>query len=193
MDIWEGIVQINALYDLRCSQERIGAEITRLADQLGVFPVSTARLAALMRGEEFVVPEEDTLDISLYLVERVLEGKFGSAVLLCALASRIGELMGYPTTVVLHDGRFCLLDADHLLVDPSEDWHISKLKARDRVHPCGKRHVWLGVLTQMFLVSLGEGHLRDLHHLGAILTELSDLDLARLPWPLGDSGKPVAE
>ena len=186
--LWDGVLQTNLLYDLQCRTGWIEEQVDRLADQLGPGTITTPRVAALMKDQEFTVPEEDTLDVDLYLVERVLETKYGSPAVLCALAQHIGEKANWCSTIVLYDGRFCLIDRNQLLLDPTEDWHIAKLEAADKIHACARKNVWLGILTQMFLVCLVEGHLRDLYHFGDLLTALNNSSLDDLPYPLGKAG-----
>ena len=185
MSLWDGVCQINALYDLQFSPSRAEGRCAELVGKLRAGTVGPPRIAALMREEEFSVPEEDTLDVDLYLIERVFEIKYGSPATLCALVHHLGQMAGWFSTIVLYNGRFCLIDRNQLLVDPTEDWHIAKLEAADKIHPCAKKHVWLGILTQMFLISLVEGHLRDLYHFGQLLTALNGTSLRLLPYPLG--------
>jgi hypothetical protein len=185
ISLWDGVVQINALYDPQCDLRKVREAVQRLSERLGVGTPNAPRLAALMRDEEFTVPDEDGLDIELFLAERVLETKYGSSPVLCALAQRLGELRDWESTIVLYDGRFCLMDRHQLLMDPAEGWHIAKMEAADRVHPCARKNVWLGILTQCFLVSLVDGQLRDLYHFGDLLTTLNGTDVGSLPYPLG--------
>lgn len=184
MSTWDGVVHLNMLYDPRCNPGWVAGEVAELAARLKDGPVTSPRVSALMREQEFRVPEEDVLDIDLYLVQRVLETRYGSPAVLGALARQVGALAGWPSTLVLHSGRFCLIDRMNLLLDPSEGWHISKLKAADRIHPCSRRDVILGVLSQLFLVALVEGNLRDLHHFGDLLTALN-ANADSLPYPMG--------
>lgn len=189
ISLWDGACQINALYDPRSSP----AAIAKLAEEvttesLRSEPVTTPRVAALMREQEFVVPDQDVLDVDLYLVQRVLETRYGSPALLCLLAQHAAAGMDWMFTIVLHGGRFCLIDRNNLLLDPTEGWHISKLKAADRIHPCARRDVLLGILSQLFLVALVNGQLRDLYHFGDLLTALNRTSLDVLPYPLGDKG-----
>jgi len=178
-------VAINALYDLRCRPENVEESVRALRDKLGRRMTAATLLAAFMRDQEFAVPEEDTLDIDLYLIERVIESRFGSPALLCALTRELGRRAGWFSTIVLFEGRYCLIDRSSFLVDPAGDWRVMRLKGAEKFHPCARKHVWLGILAQMFLVSLVEGSLRDLHHIGDLLTVLNDETLDTLPYPLG--------
>ena len=146
---------------------------------------TTPRLAVLMRDNEFTVPDEDILDMDLYLVARVLQTRYGSPALLCALAQHVAAQLDWSLTIVLQLGRFKLIDRSNLLLDPAEGWRISRLKTADSIHPCSRRDVLLCVLAQLFLVSLVEGQLRDLYHFGDLLTALNGTDVKTLPEPLG--------
>ncbi len=187
--LWEGVQQINMLYDPQCDLKQVDDAVSSLFKRLASQPVTTPRIAELMREQEFNVPEEDTLDVDLYLVQRVLETRYGSAAVLAALAHLIGGKLGWAFTIVLHGGRFCLIDRNNLLLDPNEGWHISKLKTDSRIHPCTRMDVLMGILGQLFLVALIGGHLRDLYHFGDLLTALNGGTIDALPFPLGASSR----
>ena len=187
MTLWDGVVQINALYDLHCRVDEVEERIAACRKELGPGRITTARIAACMRDCELLVPREDVLDIDLFLIERVLATGYGCPAILCALAQHIGAARGWNPTIVLYDGRFCLCDAHDFVINPSENWHVEKLAESDRIHPCARKNVWLGILTQLFLVSLVDGNLRDLYHFGDLLTALNDDSLDTLPYPLGTS------
>ncbi len=186
VSLWEGLVRINALYDLQCDPSAIEERVWDLVSKIGRETPTAARVAAFMRDQEFAVPSEDTLDVDLYLLERVLDTCFGSPAVLCALAREIGRRIGWFSTIVLSEGQFCLVDRNNLLVDPTEEWHVRHLREDENFHSCARKHVWLGVLSQMFLVSLVEGNLRDLHHFGDLLTALNGVGFEILPYPLGE-------
>ena len=190
VSLWEGVVRINALYDLQCAPAAIEERVWELVAKIGRETPAAPRIAAFMRDQEFAVPEEDTLDVDLYLIERVLDTCFGCPAVLCTLAREIGRRIGWFSTIVLSEGRFCLVDKSNLLLDPMDEWHVRHLREDENFHPCARKHVWLGILSQMFLVSLVEGNLRDLHHFGDLLTALNGVGLDVLPYPLGeDAGK----
>lgn len=186
VSLWDGVIQLNWLYDPQCNRKKVADRVETMAAKLESKGVNAAKVAALMKDEEFLVPDEDILDVDLYLVERVLETKYGSPAVLCAVAQQIGQEAGWTPSIVLYEGRFCLLDRHYLLVDPSEGWHISRLDPDQRVHPCSSKDLWVGILTQLFLVSLVEGHLRDLYHFGDLLASLNKMAIDEaLPFPLG--------
>ncbi len=186
ISVWDGVCQINALYDPAFKLKAVVKGVRALSAELGRGTASSAGIAALMRSHDFAVPSDDLLDVDLYLVESVLESKYGSPPLLCALAAEIGRLRGWSATVVLHEGKFCLMDEHNLLIDPAAGWRMTYLKSADRVHPCGRKDLWFGILAQLFLVTLIEGHLRDLYHFGDLLTALNGMSLEELPYPLGE-------
>lgn len=187
MRIWDGVCRINELYDPQCNRDQIDEE---LIDILRAIPrrrrLSLPNLAALMRQCEFVVPGEDTMDVDLYLPDTVVQTRYGSAILLCTLAQEVGRRRGLTTTVVLHRGQYCLADGKGMLLDPVAHWQLDKVEESASVHPCAPRDVWIGVLGQLFTVALVEGQLRDLSHLGFLLTALNGDDLEVLPFPLGN-------
>ncbi len=188
LSLWEGVVQINCLYDPRCNPESINEEVEAMADDLrSGTSFTTPQLATFMRDREISVPEEGVLDVDFYLIERILENNCGSAAVLTALAHQVATLCKWPMTVVLHGGAFCLIDRNNLLLDPSQGWHISKLKAADKIHPCGRRDVLLGMLSQLLLVTLLEGNMRDLHHFGSLMSALNRTRVEDMPFPLGEA------
>jgi hypothetical protein len=186
MPLWDGILQINSLYDPQCNLAKVGQTAAEISDTLAEEHVTTPRVAAVFREHEFALPEEDTLDVDLYLIERVMETRYGSPVLLCSLAQHVSGLAGWSLTIVLYAGRFCLIDQNNLLLDPAEGWRISKLRAADRIHPASRKDVLIGVLAQLFLVALVEGQLRELYHFGDLLTALNGETVDSLPSPLGE-------
>jgi hypothetical protein len=190
LSLWRGVVGITVLYDPTANVEYVERECDALHDAIAAGDPGAAHVAKVMKDRELRVPSEEILDVDLFLIDRVLEGKSGSAVALCALAQHAAG-KHWPTTLVLRNGRFCLMDADHTLVEPTEGWRITKLGEDEKVHPCSIKDALLAVLTQLFLVSLVDGSLRELYHFGSLLTALNRTGLSALPFPLGEDDRPV--
>lgn len=190
ISLWNGVVRINTLYDPECSPDEIEDTIDEFMRAAPPPSPTAPAIASFMREFQFAFPEEDLLDIDLYLIERVLGTRYGAAPLLCALAMRIGEDIGWHATVVLHDGRFCLIDEDGFLLDPAHGWHMERLRRNNKLHPCSRKDVWLVVLAQIFAVALFEGNLRDLHHFADLLANLDGADIDGMPYPLGTQDAP---
>lgn len=189
LSVWDGVMAINALYDPQYNRRLVVDYVQGLVNKLVAKRLSATRVAALMRDEELAVPAEDTLDVELYLADRIVETRYGAPALLCALAQEVGNEAGWNASIVLYEGRFCLIDARFMLLDPSEGWHLSKLDTDTKIHPCSRKDVWLGILAQLFLVCLVDGHLRDLHHFGDLLSSLNRMGVEEaLPYPLGGRG-----
>ncbi len=187
LSVWDGLVQINVIYDPQTDCGWVADTMRDMAEAAGRHGTA-ARVAAVMRDKEFMVPDEDTLDVDLYLADAVLDCKDGSAALLCAIAQEIGRRSGWEATIALFEGRFVLIDANGMLVDPTEGWHISKLENDRKVHPCPPRDIWLNVLPQLFLAALVDGNLRDLYLFSDILAALNQTPLEdALPYPLGNA------
>ena len=185
LSLWEGMVQIHSLYEPLPPRQELENRVDELAAELPTGDTMTHQIAQLMREKEFTVPSDDILDVDLFLVQRVIDTRFGHAALLCVLAKRIAAGTGWNATICLHQGRFCLIDRDHILLNPSEGWQFGKLGARERIHPCSRKDVLLAVLAQLFMVALIDGQLKDLHHFGTLLTDLNERSLDALPFPLG--------
>lgn len=192
ISLWDGVVEINALYDPDCDRQGVEASVDEFVAAAPARSADAPAMASFMREIQVAFPDEDTLDIDLYLIERVIGTRFGAPALLCALAREIGERIGWQSTVVLHEGRFGLVDSAGYVMDPGAGWHLSRLRSHDRFHPCGRRDVWLGILAQILVVSLVEGNLRDLHHFGDLLAALDGQPPESLPYPLGDLGCPAS-
>lgn len=186
ISMWDGVIALNRIYDPQCNVARVRAYVEATAAKLGTDAPTAPRVAELMREEEFVVPDEDLLDVDLYLIERVIENRCGSPALLCCLAHQLGQEANWRANIVLHEGKFCLIDRKFALLDPSEGWHMSMFRNEDKIHPCSRRDLWLGVLAQLFLVALVEGQLRDLYLFGDLLSALNHSNTEdALPYPLG--------
>jgi len=183
--LWEGICRINGLYDPRSSVDKTNRQVRELASELPAVNVGAKDIAALMAEKEFVVPEEDVLDGELYMMDSLLETKYGSPAALCILASRVGELRDWSAAPVLFEGRLCLLEKDGILLDPASRWKVHELSESDKLHTCTKKDVWFMFLSQLLLIALVEGQLRDLYHFGDLLTALNGNSINDLPYPLG--------
>lgn len=191
LSLWEGLMRINSIFDPTCPVDGMRESVGDLAGELKSSSATTTALTEFMRDQEFAVPSDDLLDADLYLVERVLETRYGATALLCALAQRIGALRNWESTICLHEGRFCLLDRQFLLIDPTEGWNVIAPEGKDRYHICSRRDVLLAVLCQLFLVGLVDGNLRDLHQFGMLLTGLNSDEITELPFPVGPGPLPV--
>jgi len=185
LSLWDGIVQIHSLFEPIPPRETFESRVDEIAADLQPGKTMTHQVADLMREKEFTVPSDDILDVDLFLINRVIETRYGHAALLCVLAKRIAEEAGWNATICLHGGRFCLIDRDHILLKPSEGWQYGKIGTEERIHPCSRKDVLMAILAQLFMVALIDGQLKDLHHFGTILTALNDQALDALPYPLG--------
>lgn len=185
-ELWDGVVRINVLYDPQASVEKINRQVRGLANQLPVSGTDVKAVAALMKEHEFMVPNDDILDGELYMMDSVLETNFGSAASLCVLAGRLGNLCGWENRPVLYEGRLCLIGDENVLLDPGTDWRLRALDKKHKVHTCAKKDVWMMILSQLFLIALVDGQLRDLYHFGDLLTALNGDTINELPFPLGE-------
>ena len=187
LSLWEGVVQIHSLYEPVPPRRELEHRVDELAASLGTGDTVTHQIADLMREAEFTVPAEEILDVDLFLVHRVLDTRYGHAALLCVLAKRLAARTDWKATVCLHQGRFCLIDKHHVLLDPSAGWRFSKQGEKDPIHPCSRKDVLLAILAQLFMVALVDGQLKDLHHFGTLLTGIGGHNLDALPYPLGST------
>jgi hypothetical protein len=184
LSLGQGLEQINYLYNPRMN---VGAVETMFNELLAKMPtdVNTNRLTAFMRNENFTYTGEDILGADLYLIEDVLAQRIGAPVILSLIARQLGRQLGWNASIVLFKGKHCLLDPRGHLIEPAENWRITRLPRHDNLHPCGNKEIWLTVLCQLFLSAMLEGRLLAIHRVGSIIARLCDGDCRDLPFPLG--------
>ncbi|MFO7820665.1 MAG: hypothetical protein R6V56_01190 [Lentisphaeria bacterium] len=186
MPVLEGLARINRLYDSRCNREKLRRAKKDLRQAADNSLTGTAEVASFMREQDFTVPDEAVLEVDLYLLDSVLEYRFGSAVMLCALAQYLGRTCGgWRSTISLYEGRFCLVDGKNLALDPSDEWGIIQLDPSRNLHACSRQDVWMAVLSRLLLVGLTEGNLRDISLFGDLLTALNSERIDAFPYPIG--------
>jgi len=185
LSLWAGLLHINYQYNPRLNFESVDGMLNELAARLPA-KLTTVRLCAFLRDENFQYTQEDTLGSDLFLVEDVLVQRVGSPILLSVIAHCLGEKAGWHSSPVLYHGRHCLIDDSHgNLIEPADGWKITRYSRDDRLHPCGDRDIWLTVLCQLFLAAMLEGRLQAIHRVGAILARLCGAGTGSLPYPLG--------
>ncbi len=187
--LWEGILEINKVHNPDFTASAISDEISTIVNNMALQKKdpSIAEIADFMREQGFTVPEEDILDTELYLPDCVVSFKYGAAVLLCALTYEVGSHVNWQPSIALHEGRFCLTDEGNLVLDPADNWSVKRSSKGDALNRCGKREVWLGILSQLFLVSMMEGDLHEVYNWGNILAALEGKSIERFPYPLGEA------
>jgi len=184
ISLWEGLQQINYQYNPRMNQAAVDTMMGELQERLPE-ELNTAKLTAFMRGENFSYTGEDILGADLYLVEDVLAQRVGAPIILSVIARQLGRHAGWNSTVVLFKGKHCLLDPRGHLIEPAENWRITRLPRHDNLHPCGNKEIWLTVLCQLYLSAMLEGRLLAIHRVGSILAKLCSGEFRNLPFPLG--------
>jgi hypothetical protein len=184
VDLWEGLLQINYQFNPRMSRRDVDQFLEELAGRLPR-RLTSVRMAAFMRNENFTFTKEDVLGADLYLPEDVLLQRVGSPILLAVVTQQLGERRSWHASIVLHKGRHCLIDSNCNLVEPAEGWRVTRLTNNDKLHPCTNRDIWFTVLAQLFLSALQEGRLQAIHRVGSILSRLCGGNFGQLPFPLG--------
>lgn len=71
------------------------------------------------------------------------------------------------------------------MLDPSDGWNIAHPRSAKKIRPCGRQDVWLSILSQLFLVALVEGNLRNINVCGDLLTVFDNGRVEDLPYPIG--------
>ena len=184
MSLWEGVVHINYLHNTDLSLESINDQLSQLSARLPK-RLSTVRLSSFMKQEDFSYSASDPMGADLFLVDDVLKQRVGSPIILSVLARYLGRQSNWNSSIVLYRGKHCLIDANCNLIEPAENWKVTRLSKDDKLHPCTDKDIWLTVLSQLFLASMLEGSLQSIHRVGSILCELCDADFQSLPYPLG--------
>lgn len=195
ISIWDGACHLNLCHDRRhYSQEAVDQDLNKLADGARDRGIHTpAKLAAYLRDQRFAVADRnDMFDLRLYLVQSLLRDRVAGEILMCALAQELGRrLFQWQAVLVVVQGAFCLLDSSQsgqrLLIEPADQWKVSRLADKDAVHACTRRDAFLALLSQMFVAATVEGSLRDLHQAASHLSALRNAELALLPYPVGEA------
>ncbi len=185
----DGLIQLSVLGNPRLSESAVRRDfhtlVLLLSKKMEGESVTTEELVGFMRSNNFFVPETFALEEELLLTDIVLRYRLGSAVVLSSIACSIGIACGWKGSMTIYEGLFCLLDSDNQLINPTFSWKITEAEP-DRCFPCRNRDVWYNVLSQLFLTSLQDGSMQDIHLYGSLLTELFESDISQLPYPVGD-------
>lgn len=184
ISLLEGAIKINYLYNPVMNMTETRKAFRDLARKLPS-DLSSSRLGEFLREENFIHTTEDMLGADLYLIEDVLLQRVGSSLLLSLIANELSRSAGIHNQIVIYRGKHSLLDDSNNLIDPSENWRISRAKQNDRLHPCTKNDIFLTILSQLFLSAIFEGRLQSIYRVCLPLTDLCGGKLGDLPFPLG--------
>ena len=185
LDSWQAMMLIDHLYDPQSSFTYLNDMTNELIREFNLRRGGSAAVAKFMKERNFLVPTQNWFDVSNYLLGDVLESRMGAAPLLCIIAQHIGTFRNWQCRICLHSGRFCLLDENNTLIDPSEDWAVKKKISAEQYHACKPKEILLVVLSQLFSMAVINWEPWDIHLFSRILTALYQLDPAQLPYPLG--------
>ena len=184
LTLWEGILQINYHYNPKMDSRQLKQMMASLIDQLPR-RLSTVSLAKFMRNGNFAFSGEDIIGPDLYLIEDVLLHRLGSPILLSVIAKELAKQRDLETSIVLYKGKHCLIDRFKNLIEPTEDWRINHLKAIQDIRLFEKEHIWLVILSQLFISAMLEGRLQAIHRVGSLLAEICEGHAKNFPFPLG--------
>jgi len=185
---WQGVIQLNQLYDKTCNKPFIEISTNKLAKKIKKQSktITITNIATIMRSEEFSVPTEDNLNTELYLMDKILSSRYSSSICLCVLTRQISSLCNTDLVTVLYNGHYCLIDEHNLLLDPSAGWRISKLNNSENLHPCTDKDILLGILSQLFLSAVLDGQIQEIYYFSNLLSSLNNSTTATLPFPIGN-------
>jgi hypothetical protein len=186
LGLFEGLSLIGYQYNPRMSVEAVKRRFETICKDAPSFTSST-QLAAYFHDGGFALSAENYLASELYLLDEVLEHRYGAPVMLCCIAKCLADHCSWPVSVILYKGRHCLIDKNRNLIETWDSWRVTKLPAGEQVCHCSKSDLWLSILSQLFLASLQEGQIQAVYRVSSILAEFCGGSFDMLPFPLGQS------
>ena len=182
----DGMIQLSLLNNPKLAEATVRKRFHQLAVKFSKLEPSSENLIEFMREENFFVPETFCLETDLLLLDTVLQYRLGSAITLCAIAKSLGDAFDWPTEIVVYEGLFCLLDQEKNLINPTFSWKLTPIDSVSRSFPCKNSDVWNNLLSQLFLGALQDGNMQGIHLFGSLMTTLSNSDIEKLPYPVGE-------
>jgi hypothetical protein len=190
-DLWQAMVMIDHLYDPQSSFNYLSEMTNELIRGFSQKRGGVTAMSKFMKEHNFLAPTQNWFEIGNYLLGDVLESRIGAAPLLCIIAQHVGTFRDWQSRICLHNGRFCLLDQNNVLIDPSEDWSIKKKISAEQYHACHNKETLLVVLSQLFSMAVINWEPWDIHLFTKILSALYQIDPGQLPYPLGNYLSPT--
>lgn len=192
-DLWHEMMAIDRLYDPQNSFNYLGEMTNELIRELKPRRGGTVTMAKFMREQNFSVPSQNWFDIGNFLLGDVLESRVGAVPLLCVITQHIGTFRNWRSRICLHNGRFCLLDQNKILLDPGDGWTVKKKVSAEDYHVCSTKEVMLIMVSQLFSLSVINWEPWDIHLFTKILSALHQIDPEQLPYPLGSHLSPISK
>ncbi len=194
LDAWEAMLLIDQLYDQRSSASFLQELFLEFLDQCQFTgPITPHKLAKHMAERKFTVPPHPILNIYHYLIGDVLENCQGTAVVLCLLARQLARHHSLLLRLCLNNGKFCLIDAQRNLIDPTDNWNVIRDVPPESVHLCTNQEIIRVYLTQLLASSVIVWETFDVHLFTQLLLRLEGLSRDFLPYPYGKSLAPKPE
>ena len=186
LDAWDAMLLIDQLYDQRSSRNYL-RELAQdfCAEFQPSGTVTLRRIAKYMSDHKFTVPPHPILNIFHYLIGDVLENCQGIAAVLCVLARQLARSHGLILQLCLSSGKFCLLDAQYNIADPTEGWKVTKAKGPDEFHLCTNQEIIRIYLAQILASSDIVWETFDVHLFASLLLQIDGLSSDALPYPYG--------
>jgi len=186
LSLFEGLALINYQFNPRVGADAMRRRFEDICRQAPNFSTST-QLAKYFHKDGFSLHSENYLASDLYLIDEVLEHRYGAPVILCCLAKCLADHCSWPVSIILYKGRHCLLDKKRNLVETWDSWRVTKLPDDEPVCHCSKPDIWLSVLSQLFLAALQEGQIQAVYRVSSILAEFCGSNFDSMPYPLGQT------
>ena len=194
LEPWDAMLIIDQLYDLRSSKNYLHDMAQQfLADYPAGGGCSLRKIAHHMKAKKFGIPPHPILNIYHFLVGDILETGQGIAAVLCTLAQLLGNSQQTPLKIVLANGKFCLVDYQRNLLDPSEDWEITSKANPDTFHVCTSQEVIRVYLAQLVASSIIVWETFDAHLFLRLLLRIDHFSRSQLPYPYGEFAAPSVD
>lgn len=194
LDAWDAAMLIDQLYDQRSSSAYLQELFLDLLDQFAfVGNLNMEKLANYMKERKFGVPPHPILNIYNYLVGDVLENTQGTALVLCLLARQLARSNSYDVRLCLCNGKFCLVDRQRNLLDPTEEWKVTRKAAQESMHLCTNQEIVRVYLTQLLASSIMVWEVFDVHIFLQLLQRIDGIGREQLPYPYGNFLAPAPD
>lgn len=191
--LWRAMLLLDHLYDQQSSFSYLESMSKALIHEFSSSRGGSNSLARFMREHKFCVPGDNWFDVGNHLLGDVLESRVGSSALLCIIAQHIGSFRGWHSHIVLHQGRYCLLDQNLSMIDPSEDWKLHRKLKDELYHICDSKAVLTSIISQLFAFALVNWDPWEIHLFSKMLLSMAKLGAEELPYPLGNYNSPTVK
>ena len=194
LDPWDALMIIDQLYDQRSSASYLQELFLEFYEGFQFFgDLTLQKISKYMIERKFTVPPHPILNIFYYLVGDVLENGQGIALVLCLLARQLARGNSYSLKVCLSCGKFCLVDRQRNLLDPTDGWTITSDVPPDAIHLCTSQEIIRVYLAQLIASSVMVWEAYDVHLFIQLMFRIEGFSRDQLPYPYGNFQAPAPD